>query len=182
MCTWYQNLKFPFLNLIIFLINPNPLSWDSTNLWRWEALSGGSCLFSFFPHNSIKRTTLEIWIKSLKTIYVLWPRILFIFWDSLALQPRLALNLWSSHLSTSLPEVVELQACTTAWTRNSFPKKIIPSRVWWLKPIILGTQRWRSGGFGFQASTGKKFVRPHLNQWLGIVACACHPNYAGKHK
>jgi hypothetical protein len=30
---------------------------------------------------------------------------------------------------------------------------------------------------------GKKFTRPpHLNQWLSMVACACHPSYMGKHK
>jgi hypothetical protein len=28
----------------------------------------------------------------------------------------------------------------------------------------------------------KKFTRAHLNQWLGVVVCACHPSYVGKHK
>jgi hypothetical protein len=27
-----------------------------------------------------------------------------------------------------------------------------------------------------------KFMRPHLNKWLGTVAFTCHPRYVGKHK
>jgi hypothetical protein len=33
--------------------------------------------------------------------------------------------------------------------------------------------RWE--GSWFVASLGKKLVRPHLNQELGSVMCACHP-------
>jgi hypothetical protein len=29
------------------------------------------------------------------------------------------------------------------------------------------------------ANPGKKFVRPHLNQWLGKVVHACHPSLLG---
>jgi hypothetical protein len=25
-------------------------------------------------------------------------------------------------------------------------------------------------------------MKPHLNQWLGMMAYTCHPNYSGKHK
>jgi hypothetical protein len=24
------------------------------------------------------------------------------------------------------------------------------------------------------------FARSHLNQWLGVVVCTCHPSYSGK--
>jgi hypothetical protein len=34
-------------------------------------------------------------------------------------------------------------------------------------------------GSQFEASLGKKFVKPHLNQWLGVVAHACYPSYVG---
>jgi ribosomal protein L31 len=34
----------------------------------------------------------------------------------------------------------------------------------------------------FEASPGKKFTRPYLNQWLGVVVSTCHPIYTGKHK
>jgi hypothetical protein len=30
-----------------------------------------------------------------------------------------------------------------------------------------------------EASLGKKSVRHHLNQWLHVVLCACHPSYTG---
>jgi hypothetical protein len=30
-----------------------------------------------------------------------------------------------------------------------------------------------------QGQYAKKFLRPHLNQWLGAETCACHPSYAG---
>jgi hypothetical protein len=32
------------------------------------------------------------------------------------------------------------------------------------------------GGLWFKASPGKKFTRPHFNQWLGEVAQAYHPS------
>jgi hypothetical protein len=25
-------------------------------------------------------------------------------------------------------------------------------------------------------ASAKKFVKPHLSQWLGTVACTCHPS------
>jgi hypothetical protein len=43
-------------------------------------------------------------------------------------------------------------------------------------PIILAI--WiisKSGELQFKGSLGKKFLRPYLNQYLGTVACACHP-------
>jgi hypothetical protein len=30
-------------------------------------------------------------------------------------------------------------------------------------------RRWRLGGLRFEASWSKKLLRPHLNQWLGVV-------------
>jgi hypothetical protein len=39
-------------------------------------------------------------------------------------------------------------------------------------------------GSSFQSSPGKNFMRPHphLNQWLGAVACTHYPSSVGKHK
>jgi hypothetical protein len=34
----------------------------------------------------------------------------------------------------------------------------------------------------FKANPGKYFMRPHLNQWLDIVACVCHFSYMRKQK
>jgi hypothetical protein len=36
------------------------------------------------------------------------------------------------------------------------------------------------GGLWFKASLSKKFLRPHLNQWLDMVACACHVICVGR--
>jgi hypothetical protein len=33
----------------------------------------------------------------------------------------------------------------------------------------------RSGRLLFEASPGKRFGRPYLNQWLGMVACTSDP-------
>jgi hypothetical protein len=35
------------------------------------------------------------------------------------------------------------------------------------------------GGSRFEASLGKKFLRPHLNKQLGIVVYTYHPSYMG---
>jgi hypothetical protein len=56
---------------------------------------------------------------------------------------------------------------------NILFKKNKISQAQWLKPVILATQ---------EASPGKKFTRPHLNQWLGVVVHARHPGYSGKRK
>jgi hypothetical protein len=45
---------------------------------------------------------------------------------------------------------------------------------------LLGRQR--SGGSLFKASPGKKFMKPHLNQQLGVVAHTCLPSSAWKYK
>jgi hypothetical protein len=37
-------------------------------------------------------------------------------------------------------------------------------------------------GLGSRPVLGEKFMRPHLNQWLSVVAHACHLSYSGKHK
>jgi hypothetical protein len=37
-------------------------------------------------------------------------------------------------------------------------------------------------GLQFQVSSGKKLVRPHLNQKLSIVVHICNPRVSGKHK
>jgi hypothetical protein len=31
----------------------------------------------------------------------------------------------------------------------------------------------------FETSLGKMFTRSYLNQWLGMVACTCHPAMQG---
>jgi hypothetical protein len=41
-------------------------------------------------------------------------------------------------------------------------------------------KRLRVGGLRFQASLGKKFMRPHLNRKkLGVVLCPCHHSCCG---
>jgi hypothetical protein len=47
---------------------------------------------------------------------------------------------------------------------------------WWLKLVILDNL----GGIdqenhSSRSAWAKKFMRPHLNQWWGMVAYACHP-------
>jgi hypothetical protein len=37
------------------------------------------------------------------------------------------------------------------------------------------TWRLRLGRSWFKTILGKKFMRPHLNQWLGTVMHTCHP-------
>jgi hypothetical protein len=34
---------------------------------------------------------------------------------------------------------------------------------------------WKLGGLQFEASPGKKFASPHLNQTVGVVAQLCYP-------
>jgi hypothetical protein len=45
-------------------------------------------------------------------------------------------------------------------------------------PSYLGNRLRRSW---FKVSPGKKFMRLHFNQCLGMVAQACHLSYTGKH-
>jgi hypothetical protein len=40
--------------------------------------------------------------------------------------------------------------------------------------LILATQETEARRI---TNPDKKFSRPHLNQWLGTVAYACHPSY-----
>jgi hypothetical protein len=42
--------------------------------------------------------------------------------------------------------------------------------------------RRRSGGLWLKASLGRKFWKPHLNQWLGAMVHTYHPSYSGKYK
>jgi hypothetical protein len=46
----------------------------------------------------------------------------------------------------------------------STEKKKKEAGHWWLVPVILATQEQRLGGSWFEASPGKKFLRPYLNQ------------------
>jgi hypothetical protein len=51
-------------------------------------------------------------------------------------------------------------------------KNIHATRHWWLTPVILATQRQRSGGLWFQARPGKLFARPYLTikgWWSGLT-------------
>jgi hypothetical protein len=43
-------------------------------------------------------------------------------------------------------------------------------------PVILDTQEVGSGGLWLE---GKKLVRPHLNNKLGMVVHTSHPSYTG---
>jgi hypothetical protein len=52
-------------------------------------------------------------------------------------------------------------------------------------PVILDLGRLRSEGSHFQASSDKKFARPHLNgkkKKLGVTGHTCHPNNSKKLK
>jgi hypothetical protein len=52
---------------------------------------------------------------------------------------------------------------------------MLGSGHWWLTPVILATQRQRSGGSWFKASPGKWFMSPYLKktlylEWLKVQA------------
>jgi hypothetical protein len=55
-------------------------------------------------------------------------------------------------------------------------------QAWFLKPVILANREQRSGGSQLKAGIGKKFWRPHVNQWLGKIAPIYLPSYAGMFK
>jgi hypothetical protein len=44
---------------------------------------------------------------------------------------------------------------------------------------LLRGRDWEDHG---SRSAWAKSLRPHLNQWLGVVGQACHASYSGKHK
>jgi hypothetical protein len=44
--------------------------------------------------------------------------------------------------------------------------------------MLLG--RLRSGGLQFEARMGREFLRPFLNQKLGMVVYVCHPKLHGR--
>jgi hypothetical protein len=52
------------------------------------------------------------------------------------------------------------------------------------KKEVYERQIWGGGEGGgrlqFEADPGKKFTRPHLNQWLDMVVHACYFSYAEK--
>jgi hypothetical protein len=52
----------------------------------------------------------------------------------------------------------------------------------WLKPIILSNREVEIGRTAVGGQPEQKSQRPYLNQWLGVVAHACHPSYAEKYK
>jgi hypothetical protein len=68
------------------------------------------------------------------------------------------------------------------YTRNVFEKEIERDQVQWLKSVIVDAQKMKIRRLWFEASLGKKFSRPHLNQCLGAVVHACHSRYMRKHK
>jgi hypothetical protein len=39
----------------------------------------------------------------------------------------------------------------------------------WLTPVLLAIQKAEMKRITFEASPGKKFRRPHFNQWLDVV-------------
>jgi hypothetical protein len=49
-------------------------------------------------------------------------------------------------------------------------------------PVILATWEAEIRRMQLKVSLGKKYSRPHLNQYLGVVTCACHPSCYGKHE
>jgi hypothetical protein len=45
---------------------------------------------------------------------------------------------------------------------------------------MLASQEMEIGKITNQGQPGQKFMRPHLSQWLGAVACVYHPSYVGE--
>jgi hypothetical protein len=43
-------------------------------------------------------------------------------------------------------------------------------------PVMLATREAEIRGLMFEASSDKKFLIPHLNQWLGVEVHACYPS------
>jgi hypothetical protein len=54
--------------------------------------------------------------------------------------------------------------------------------VWWLMPVLLTTLEAKNRNYRSRPAEAKNLMRPYLNQWLGVVVCAYHPGYPGKHK
>jgi hypothetical protein len=46
----------------------------------------------------------------------------------------------------------------------------------WFMPVMLATREAEIRGLMFEASSDKKFLIPHLNQWLGVEVHACYPS------
>jgi hypothetical protein len=51
-----------------------------------------------------------------------------------------------------------------------------------LKPAVLATWKVKIGRIEVKANPGKKFIKSHFNQRLGMVVPTCRPSYMGKHK
>jgi hypothetical protein len=60
-------------------------------------------------------------------------------------------------------------------------KSLIKAELRWLMPVVLATQRQRSGRSWFKASLGKQFVRPYLKKPFtkraGSVAQGAGPEF-----
>jgi hypothetical protein len=48
----------------------------------------------------------------------------------------------------------------------------------WFMPVIPATQEVETGGSQFEASQGKKLVRPYLKIKLGVVVHIYNPSYS----
>jgi hypothetical protein len=47
-------------------------------------------------------------------------------------------------------------------------------------PSYSGGGHWED--YSVRSARAKMFTRLHLSPWLGVVMCACHPKYVGKHR
>jgi hypothetical protein len=56
----------------------------------------------------------------------------------------------------------------------------IPAGCLWLTPVIPAAWEAEVRKINVLGHPEQKPTRPHLNQWLSIVVCACHPRYMGK--
>jgi hypothetical protein len=73
--------------------------------------------------------------------------------------------------------------CLNKWQKSQgslVTQSVCCGQAQWLKPVILDT--WEAEVRTSWFKVGKKFIRPHPNQWLGTGAHICHPSCAGKHK
>jgi hypothetical protein len=65
-----------------------------------------------------------------------------------------------------------------SWGDSCF-KKRKEIWTWWLTSVILAIWEAEVGRIFIQGQSREKFIRPHLNQQLGLVTCIFHSSYMG---